>query len=58
MKTEDRLRELEGDVWALMDYLGVKSMTYKSHRTGSPDNPFAYEKRIVKIEDMNRKSGN
>ena len=57
MKTEDRLKALEGEVWALMDYLEVKSVLYRAHRTGDPDNPFTYEKRIVKIEDINKKSG-
>ena len=51
MKTEDRLKELEDDVWALMNYLGVKPVTYKSHRTGNPDSPFAYGKKVVVIEE-------
>ena len=51
MKTEDRLKELEDDVWALMDYLGVKPVTYKKGRTGNSDNPFVYGKKVVVIEE-------
>jgi hypothetical protein len=57
MKTEDRLIELENDVWALMDYLGVKVVIYKNYKTGVTASPFAYGRKVVKLEDLGKKSG-
>ncbi len=54
MNTEERLRELENEVQSLMDYLGVKPVTFKDGRTGNPDSPFTHGKRVVKIDDLNR----
>jgi len=55
MNTEERLRELRDDVWALMEFLGVKVVTYKEGKTGNPDSPFTFGRGVVRIEDINKK---
>ena len=51
---EQRLRDVEGDMKALLAHLSVIAVDYKTHQTGDPENPWAYARKVIKRGALNK----